>query len=164
MPRTHSRESRLILGVSALSASKVRPAGAVASAVLVHLPQLDRRYPRAMPRRLVLIADDSAVARVSVARRVRAAGIDVLEEESAAGASAVDATGLSCALLDLELGDGDGTEVAERLRARQGALPIAFFTSTRTPEILARASTFGPVFAKPDQLDDAVDWIQRHGA
>ena len=113
--------------------------------------------------RSVLIADDSPVSRVSVARRVRAAGLDVVEQESAAGASAIDASSLSCALLDLELGDGDGTEVAERLRATEGELPIAFFTSTRTPEILARASTFGPVFAKPDELDEAVDWVSRHG-
>jgi len=113
--------------------------------------------------RRVLIADDSAVARVSVARRVRADGIEVVEEESAAGASAVDTADLACALLDLELGDGLGTDVAERLREAQGALPIAFFTSTRTPEFLARAAAFGPVFAKPEQLDQAIDWVRRHG-
>jgi CheY-like chemotaxis protein len=110
----------------------------------------------------VLVADDSAVARVSVARRVRAEGIEVEERDSAAGASAVDSAKLSCALLDIDLGDGFGTEVAERLREGQGALPIAFFTSTLAPEILARAKTFGPVFAKPDQLDQAIDWVRRH--
>ena len=110
---------------------------------------------------LVLIADDSAVARVSVARRVRAAGLTVVEEESAAGASRVDPSGLSCALLDLDLGDGNGTDVAERLRRTQGQLPIAFFTSTRTPEVIAKAATFGPVFAKPEELDQAVAWIAR---
>ena len=91
--------------------------------------------------RRVLIADDSAVARVSVARRVRADGIEVVEHD---------------------LGDGLGTDVAEQLRAGQGALPIAFFTSTSTPEMLARAMTFGPVFAKPDQLDQAIDWVKLH--
>ena len=113
--------------------------------------------------RRVLIADDSAVARVSVARRVRADGIEVVEEESAAGASAVDTADLACALLDLELGDGLGTDVAERLREARGGLPIAFFTSTRTPEFLARAATFGPVFSKPEQLDQAIDWVRLHG-
>jgi CheY-like chemotaxis protein len=110
----------------------------------------------------VLVADDSAVARVSVARRVRAEGMEVEERDSAAGASAVDSANLSCALLDLDLGDGFGTEVAERLREGQGGLPIAFFTSTLAPEVLARAKTFGPVFAKPDQLDQAIDWVRRH--
>ncbi len=112
-----------------------------------------------IPTRRVLIADDSAVARVSVARKVRAAGLDVVEQESAAGASSVDAAALACALLDLDLGDGDGTDVAGRLRASNGSLPIAFFTSERTPESLARAAAIGPVFAKPDDLAAAVAWI-----
>lgn len=110
----------------------------------------------------VLIADDSAVARVSVARRVRADGIEVEERDSAAGASCVDGAGLACALLDLELGDGLGTDVATRLREVQDGLPIAFFTSTGTPEAVALAATFGPVFAKPSELDQAVDWVRRH--
>ncbi len=112
--------------------------------------------------RRVLIADDSAVVRVSVARRVRAEGIEVEERDSAATASSVDTADLACALLDLELGDGFGTEVAERLREGQGGLPIAFFSSTLAPEVLAHAKTFGPVFAKPGELDEAVDWIRRH--
>jgi DNA-binding response OmpR family regulator len=114
-----------------------------------------------MPR--VLIADDSTVARVSVARRVRAEGIDVVEEGSAAGASAIDASTLACALLDLDLGDGYGTDVAATLRAIEGSLPIAFFTSTTTGDTLARAATFGPVFSKPAELDQAIDWVTRHG-
>lgn len=112
--------------------------------------------------RRVLIADDSPVARVSVARRVRAEGIEVEERDSAAGASAVDTADLACALLDLELGDGFGTDVAARLRQSQSGLPIAFFTSTRTPEVLALARAFGPVFEKPDGLEQAIDWVRRH--
>jgi len=112
--------------------------------------------------RRVLIADDSAVARVSIARRVRAEGIEVEERDSAATASSVDASDLACALLDLELGDGFGTEVAERLREGHGGLPIAFFSSTLASELLAHAKTFGPVFVKPGELDEAIDWIRRH--
>ena len=113
--------------------------------------------------RRVLIADDSAVVRFFVARRVRAEGLEVVECESAAGASSVDVRDLSCALLDVDLGDGFGTDVAETLRALRRDLPIAFFTSSAAPEVLARARTFGPVFAKPEQLDQAMVWITRHG-
>jgi CheY-like chemotaxis protein len=113
--------------------------------------------------RRVLIADDSAVARVSVARRVRADGLDVEERDSVASAVSIDARGLACALLDLDLGDGLGTEIAERLRAGHDALPIAFFSSTSSPEVLAQAATFGPVFAKPEELDQAIDWVRRNG-
>jgi DNA-binding NarL/FixJ family response regulator len=110
----------------------------------------------------VLIADDSAVVRITVARRVRAAGLEVVEHDSAASASTVDALTLSCALLDFDLGDGFGTDVATKLRSIYGELPIAFFTSTSTPDVVERASAFGPVFAKPDELDAAVDWVARH--
>ncbi|MDB4945327.1 MAG: hypothetical protein JWP97_4861 [Labilithrix sp.] len=112
--------------------------------------------------RRVLIADDSPVARISVARLVRAEGLEVEERESVLDASSVDASELACALLDLELGDGLGTEVAERLRDVASELPIAFFTSEREGGALARARAFGPVFAKPGELDLAVDWIRRN--
>ncbi len=110
----------------------------------------------------VLIADDSAVARVTVARRVRAAGFEVIERDSCASASSVDASTIACALLDFDLGDGFGVDVAARLRAEQGELPIAFFTSSDR-DAVEQASAFGPVFAKPDELDAAIDWIERHG-
>lgn len=112
-----------------------------------------------MPR--VLIADDSAVARITVARRVRATGHEVVEHDSVASASTVDASTLSCALLDFDLGDGYGVAVAERLRAKDGSLPIAFFTSETSSEVALRTAAFGPVFTKPDQLDAALDWIAR---
>ncbi|MBX3204111.1 MAG: response regulator [Labilithrix sp.] len=111
--------------------------------------------------RRVLIADDSAVARVTVARRVRAAGLEVVEHDSVAAASTVDASTLTCALLDFDLGDGFGVDVAARLRAAEATLPIAFFTSTNKDELDARAEAFGPVFAKPDELDAAIDWVER---
>src|SRR5438045_2064199 len=110
----------------------------------------------------VLIADDSAVARVSVARRVRAVGLDVLERDSAASATAVDPSTIACALLDLDLGDGYGTDVAATLRKTKESLPIAFFTSEKTGDAIERATSFGPVFAKPDDLDAAVAWVQKN--
>ncbi|MBN9164933.1 MAG: hypothetical protein BGO98_10160 [Myxococcales bacterium 68-20] len=111
----------------------------------------------------VLIADDSAVARVTLARRVRAAGFEVVEHDSCASASTVDPNTITCALLDFDLGDGYGVDIAARLRSTQDALPIAFFTSTSKGEVTAQTSAFGPVFTKPDELDAALDWIARHG-
>lgn len=116
----------------------------------------------ALVSRRVLIADDSAVARVAVARRLHAAGREVVERDSAASASRVDPSTLACALLDFDLGDGFGVDVAARLRAARGGLPIAFFTSTPSERVAERAAPFGPVFAKPGDLDAAVAWIERH--
>jgi two-component system response regulator RegA len=110
-----------------------------------------------MPR--VLVADDSAVARLSVARELRSRGLDVVERESFASAATTDAAELTCALLDLELGDGNGADVADRLRASRSDLPVAFFSSAGDGALVARARAIGPVFTKPDGLVDAVAWI-----
>lgn len=110
----------------------------------------------------VLIVDDSTLARVMVARRVRAAGYEVVEHDSCASASEVDANTIVCALLDVDLGDGFGFEVAARLRAERASLPVAFFTSSHEG-ILQVASGFGPIFTKPDELDAAIEWIERQG-
>lgn len=109
----------------------------------------------------VLIADDSAVVRLTLARRVRAAGFDVVEHDSVATASTVDASTIACALLDFDLGDGFGPDVAAALRERQSELPIAFFTSSNRSDVVERTSAFGPIFDKNEQLDAAIDWIER---
>ncbi len=110
-----------------------------------------------MPQR-VLVADDSAVVRLTVARGMRAHGCEVVETDSAGAASAVDAATLACAVLDLDLGDGLGTDVAAALRQAAPELPIAFFTSEQSGDAVERARAIGPVFAKPDDLERAIDW------
>jgi CheY-like chemotaxis protein len=108
----------------------------------------------------VLVADDSAVVRLAVSRRLRAEGLEVVEHDSAVSASGVDPNDLACALLDLDLGDGSGTDVAARLRGDRASLPIAFFSSETARDVIERAAAFGPVFAKPADLDRAVDWAR----
>lgn len=109
--------------------------------------------------RRVFVADDSPLVRAAVVRRIRDAGREVVEADSVSAAANVDASALACALLDLDLGDGWGTDVAERLRTNAAALPIAFFTSEQGGERVERARTFGPVFAKPEEVDDAIAWV-----
>jgi CheY-like chemotaxis protein len=106
----------------------------------------------------ILIADDSAVARLTLVRRVRARGLSVVEHDSVASTAAVDPQSLACALLDFDLGDGFGIDVAARLRAARHDLPIAFFTSMDLPDVVSKTEAFGPVFSKPEQIDEAVDW------
>ncbi len=130
-------------------------------AELEHGMRRGRAYARVMSSR-VLIADDSAVARATVARRVRAAGFEVVEHDSVASASTVDASTITCALLDFELGDGFGVDVAARLRLEESGLPIAFFTSSGPSDVAERTSPYGPVFTKPDELDAAIEWVTRH--
>lgn len=110
----------------------------------------------------VLIADDSAVSRAAILRRVRAAGREVVERATAADAANVDPGDLACALLDVDLGDGSGTDVAEKLRERNPGLPIAFFSSTLDESAIDRTRSYGQLFVKPDDLDLAVAWVLEH--
>ena len=109
----------------------------------------------------VLVADDSPLVRVALRKRLAAAGVSVREAESAAESSTVPTGEVDCAVLDLDLGDGDGVSVARGLREREAGLPIAFFTSGGTDDAIAEAEAIGPVFKKPDEIDLVVAWVAR---
>jgi CheY-like chemotaxis protein len=110
--------------------------------------------------RAVLLVDDSPVARRVLAQRLVSEGFDVREESSAANAIRADISVLSCAILDLDLADGKGTDIAVALLDRRASLPIAFFTASASPSLLEAARTHGPVFEKPD-VDAIVGWANR---
>jgi CheY-like chemotaxis protein len=110
--------------------------------------------------RTVLLVDDSPVARRALARRLLSEGFHVWEESSAAAAEAADTAALSCAILDLELVDGNGADLAAALLGRRASLPIAFFTGGAPPSLLEAARTHGPVFQKPD-VDTIIAWAMR---
>src|SRR4029079_2857881 len=74
----------------------------------------------------VLFVDDSALARAAAVRLLGERGLEVTALGSGAEAASVDPPAFSAALLDVELGDALGTEIAERLRRAAPALPIAF--------------------------------------
>jgi len=109
----------------------------------------------------VLLVDDSAVARHAVAKRLMVEGFVVHEAGSAAEARAVTLSGLDCAILDVDLPDGDGPSLATELRAARPALPIAFFTAGAAPDLVTRSQVHGPVFTKP-ALEPLIAWA--HGA
>ena len=110
--------------------------------------------------RTVLVVDDSAVARRAVTRRLEGEGFRVQQESSLADARTADVSSLACAILDVELADGTGSELAAALLGKRGSLPIAFFTAGAPPALLERARFHGPVFRKPD-LDGIVAWAKR---
>jgi CheY-like chemotaxis protein len=110
--------------------------------------------------RAVLLVDDSPVARRVLARRLLSEGFDVQEASSAADAIRADIGVLSCAILDLDLADGKGTDLAEALLDRRASLPLAFFTASASPSLLEAARTHGPVFEKP-HLDAIIAWAKR---
>lgn len=107
----------------------------------------------------ILFVDDSAVARVAVKRRLVALGLEVVTFASAAEASGARGGDFVAVLLDIELGDGFGPDVAVRLREGAPGLPIAFLTAGGPAEVLDAAARLGPVFSKTSEVDEAVRWI-----
>lgn len=112
--------------------------------------------------RHVLIVDDSAVVRASLRQALRSTDLSILEADSVASAARVDVDSVACALLDFELGDGTGLDVARALRARNARLPVAFFTSLTDAAIRHALTAYGPCFSKPEELRQAVAWIHEH--
>jgi CheY-like chemotaxis protein len=107
----------------------------------------------------ILFVDDSPLVRVATLRRLAGRGLRVTALASSAEAEAVDATSFAAALLDIELGDGLGPDVAARLRVASPALPIAFLTSGAAPRVVDAARVFGPVFEKTAGVDEAIGWL-----
>jgi CheY-like chemotaxis protein len=112
----------------------------------------------------VLIADDAVTARTAVVRALRGRGVPCLEAGTAAAAKAVDTSSISCALLDLDLGDGTGVEVARALLAAHPDLPVAFFSAGGAQDILAEARAIGPFFHKPEDIERAIAWVAGHAS
>jgi len=112
---------------------------------------------------IVLLVDDSPVALRVLTSRLAADGIEVREAVSVAAVKNLDPQTLSrlvCAVLDLQLADGDGTDLAALLMGRRPPLPVAFFTTGGTPSLVERARGIGPVFLKPDATP-VVHWVKR---
>jgi CheY-like chemotaxis protein len=107
----------------------------------------------------VLLVDDSAVVRRAVARRLEAEGCQVREAASVAEAKVVAARPIDCAIVDVELPDGNGASLAVELRALNPALPIAFYTAGTAPELVDESRRHGPVFAKPE-LEPLMAWLR----
>ena len=74
----------------------------------------------------VLIIDDNPTTRYATSRVLRAAGFQTLEGGSAAEAMALAPQSVSAVVLDVQLPDGNGYEVAQQLRAdvATASLPI----------------------------------------
>lgn len=109
----------------------------------------------------VLVVDDSPVARLALSRALRAAGFAVVEASSVAEGGRHDPDAVDLAVLDLDLGDGDGVELLEALRAGRPGLPAVFFSGGAPAPLLRRAEALSRVFRKPDELAGVVDWARR---
>lgn len=103
----------------------------------------------------VLIVDDSDVARAVLASRLVQAGAAVVEASSSADALSLDASTITAAIVDVDLGAGDnGVSLATALATRNPEMRLALFTGHAHE--LAPTST--RTFRKPEQIDSVVAW------
>ncbi|MGC4093628.1 MAG: response regulator [Polyangiaceae bacterium] len=111
----------------------------------------------------VLVLDDDPLVRRGVSRALRVAGHDVVTLERCSGVREL-SRGFDVAILDLELPDGSGVEVASELLALGTTQGVVFFSGAGDPVLLRRAERLGEVVAKSTNLDSllaAVDSSQR---
>ena len=113
------------------------------------------RYTRRVLRRVLLLEDDVIVRR-AVSRALRERGYRVVARATVEAAKAAVRRGdinghpFTFAILDLEVGDEFGTEVAQAVPA---GTEIVFFTGTTDAKLLAAARRYGRVVRKDQPLE-----------
>ena|SRR5688572_9460981 len=98
------------------------------------------------PYRVLLVEDDPAVAR-GLARLLMARGLSVDVATSCGAARALPGP-FDLAILDLELPDGLGVDLARALVLRSKICALMFYTGATYQPLLRRAAELGPVIPK----------------
>lgn len=101
----------------------------------------------------VLIVDDSKLARIVTGKAVAELQPGWAKLEASSAAQALEVLGenhADVALIDYNMADTNGLELASELRDMRPDMPIAIITANIQDEIIARARTIGAAFvAKP---------------
>lgn len=116
-----------------------------------------------MAGRRVLVVDDEALIRWSLAERLRAEGHDVVEAGSVAEALDRAEHGVDLALLDYSLPDGDGLDILRRLRESDPDTLCMMLTAHKGIDTVVE-SVKGGAFdyaTKPFDLDDVALRVAR---
>ncbi len=95
-------------------------------------------------RNLVFVVDDDAMMLKSVARLLRQFGYEsVLFPSAEAFANHSDFDEVICVLFDINLGDGSGIELRDRLKAAGNSVPVIYMTGNDSPPVRAAAHQSG---------------------
>ena len=104
--------------------------------------------------RALIVEDDPVVAR-SIARRLLREGYTVSLAQTCRAARAA-GTGFHVAILDLDLPDGNGADLADELLRLGAVRGLVFYTGSLDNAQRSRASLFGPVVDKASELDEVM--------
>lgn len=101
----------------------------------------------------VMIVDDSKLARIVAAKALAQLQPEWHKVEAGSAREAldvIDGQAVDIALIDFNMSETDGLELAAQLRAMRPDMPIAIITANIQDEIIARAREVGAAFiAKP---------------
>jgi CheY-like chemotaxis protein len=107
----------------------------------------------------VLIVDDSKLARIVLGKAIAALQPDWTRLEAGNADEAIaliDRQGVDIAVLDYNMPGRDGLALAEDLRARFPAMPIAVATANVQDEIIARARAVNATFIPKPVTEDGM--------
>jgi DNA-binding NtrC family response regulator len=116
-----------------------------------------------MPARRVLVVDDEALIRWSLAERLRLDGYDVVEAGTAAEAVSKAEAGVDLVLLDYKLPDGDGLAVLRQVRELDPDTLVIMLTAHKSLDIVVDAMRAGAFdyATKPFDLEDVALRVSR---
>lgn len=111
----------------------------------------------------VLVVDDSKLARIVAGKAIAALQPDWTRIEAGSAADALEVVAsqqIDIAVLDFNMPDKDGLELAAELRAAHPNMPIAVITANVQDEIIARVRALNATFvAKPVTQDALAGFI-----
>lgn len=126
--------------------------------------EISRKIPEiSVMTRKILIVDDEALIRWSVAESLEAAGFTTSEASSAAEAiTRLGEDAFAVVLLDLRLPDSSDLGLLRRIRQLAPAARVILMTAYGTPEILAEARQLGAVqtLSKPFDMTRIVGLVR----
>ena len=109
----------------------------------------------------VLVVDDDPMTTRTVRRILGGDGHDVVVAGSCSEAAKLSGP-FAVAVLDLDLGDGCGTDLARELVERGVVAKVVFYSGSDQRSVVGRARQLGPVFRKGklDALSGLVDKVK----
>ena len=114
---------------------------------------------QSLAQRLLVVEDDVTVAR-ALSRTLARRGFSVAIARSCTAARSLTQS-FDFAVLDLDLPDGNGVDLARSLMDCEKVPSVLFFTGSRDPALLARARVLGPVIMKTSGNGEVLSLLGR---